>query len=408
MNKTEKYIKNLINDIPNPRPDLQCPRPEECALDIRKSKSFSAKPKSLLSAKYIVAFSCFMLAVISLPVLARIPFVTERMQNLSNEETLKLADMTNQQNIEADLFSRPLTDEERTRMSSLWEEYISGNFPLDDITIVSGQETTNKVFYYNSDTGEFVLPDSRNLTDEELKQYIDFYFKRDYSLQSQQSVEILPPENTMNDLPANDYKIPEQHEKTITVWAEALGLHDVNPDEIRIQEIIHFDDQEDNYIYTYQSLNGTFSFTLQKNSLIVASSDSTTEDAKTAPFGNTADKLSPLTELETYPVIKKTLERIMDKDTTITSAWYLCATDKKGCLVEPVYSYMFETDGNTTCWLVSYKYGDVYPYRIWKTTTTWYFENLERGKMVNEKKGIISEVIPLDLEAGQPLLSRLH
>ncbi len=132
--------------------------------------------------KYIFAAACILVLLISVPVAAKLPFVAERMQTMPQAEVQELADMTNALDIQADLFSRPFSEEERVRMESIREEYENGIFPDEDILIVSGNEQTDMDFYYNRDTGMFILPDLRELTDEELRQYIDFFYKRGHLL----------------------------------------------------------------------------------------------------------------------------------------------------------------------------------------------------------------------------------
>lgn len=96
--------------------------------------------------------------IVSVPVAAHIPYISERMQTLSNKEIQNLSDMTQQQMTELDLFSRPLSREERIRMEAVRQEYENGIFPKGEILIVSGDEQID----------------------------IDYYYKRDYSLQTQE------------------------------------------------------------------------------------------------------------------------------------------------------------------------------------------------------------------------------
>ena len=78
-------------------------------------------PRKQMHLKYIVIASCMLLFAVSMSVVAKIPFIAERMQAMPKEEVQSLADMTNSQEINADLFSRPFSDAERNRIDSIRE-----------------------------------------------------------------------------------------------------------------------------------------------------------------------------------------------------------------------------------------------------------------------------------------------
>ena len=87
-----------------------------------------------------------------------------------------------QNNAEADSFSRDYSKEEIKRMHQLQEAYQNGRFPQQTITFTdSVGQIPDDLLRYDPDTSFFYLPD-RMLTDEELLQIIDFNYTRDYAV----------------------------------------------------------------------------------------------------------------------------------------------------------------------------------------------------------------------------------
>ncbi|MCH5248275.1 MAG: hypothetical protein J1E98_00005, partial [Lachnospiraceae bacterium] len=140
MKKTEKYLKKLIDEMPEYYGDIHFSMDSGCIDPVKKRGN-------RFQIKYIFATICIPILLISVPVAAKLPVVKERMQAMPQAEVQDLADMTNSQKIHADLFSRPFSDAERKRMDSIWEEYENGIFPNEDILIVSGNEQTDVDFY---------------------------------------------------------------------------------------------------------------------------------------------------------------------------------------------------------------------------------------------------------------------
>lgn len=395
MNKTEKYLKKLIDEMPE-----YCKNLQEATEKNDNTIFPCIKSKKHFSLKYSVAAICLLLIIVSTPVMARIPFIAERMQTVSEEEVKELSDMTNQQNIDADIFSRPLTEDERTRMQSLKEAYENGSFPDEDICLVSQNTEIDAAvdFYYNIDTGMFYLPDSRELTDEEIKQLIDFYYKRDYSLQKQAVTEDAETGNVKNNGLVNDVKIPGSHKEIIGDWLMIFDIYDYEPGDLQIEEV-SFNDWGDMYLYAYESSDGTFHFTIQDGALTYLDK---TED-KSDDVSVDVNKMEPVSGTKNYTSIKADLEKLIMKngECAAVSSWFICKTDLEGCPLKHSYAYVFEFE-NGEMWIVNYKYGSAYPYMI-RVAPLSYFETIEKGKKLQEEKGILTEVVPLDIETGKCL-----
>jgi len=134
--------------------------------------------------KAAVTAAVFALVVgAAIPIRAGIRYlVSDRMENIPDQELAQVRQMIQEQeDVEADSFTREYSKEERTRMQQLEEAYQDGKFPQQTITQTDSSNIQNDSLSYMSDKGTFHLPD-RTLTDEELLQIIDFNYTRDYAL----------------------------------------------------------------------------------------------------------------------------------------------------------------------------------------------------------------------------------
>lgn len=109
-------------------------------------------------------------------------FVMARMEEIPRVEVKDIVRLLQAQRVEADSFSRELSDSEHSRMKELWQLYRNGMFPEATIRLVEyGEEMPEGIFCYVFETGYFNLPE-REMTDEELLQIIDFNMLRNYAL----------------------------------------------------------------------------------------------------------------------------------------------------------------------------------------------------------------------------------
>ena len=402
MNKTENYLKKLIQEMPEPRRKL-----EFSGEGNDKIIFMEEVPRKRGYLKFAVAASCVLLLAASVPVVARIPFIMERMQAMPEEEVQDLADMTNSQKIDVDLFSRPLSVEERIRMEAVREDYVNGIFPEEEIVMVSGGEEATSDFYYDRDTGMFFLPESRALTDGELAQLLDFNYKRNYSLQAQQTPAVTAAPAFESVGSDSDMMIPETHKKLIKDWMTALGIPDPDSGVLELQEILTniYDDRIPRSIYNYQVSGSSFHFVLDGDSVFYVK-----RTEETAETDNQADvaiaKMEPLDDMESYKLIKDVLDEmgstleIMDGEGfVVNSAWYYVNTDLEGNLLGDSYSYLFVCDEERAC-LVLCKYGDTCPYEFIPTSPFPYL-NMAGEDVETVINDIVYEVIALDVETGQ-------
>lgn len=143
----------------------------------------------------VIAVACLFLT--SITVAAAINYVRQRMESLSEDEKDSYYKGLQESTANADGYSRELTDHEKEKMEELKEKYKNGTFPVQTLTRVKTQTDADDIteFYFVEDSSLFVLP-SRQLTDEEMLEMIDFYYSRDYSLAEKVEQEKTDIDNT--------------------------------------------------------------------------------------------------------------------------------------------------------------------------------------------------------------------
>lgn len=133
--------------------------------------------------KYATAAAAGICLLLSGTAYATVNYVQQRMQSLDEDAKREIADFTQSYAADVDAYSRELTDGEREKMEALMQDYMSqGKFPEKELTVVAQKELADgDTVTFAAEESMFILPE-RTLTDEELLQIIDFWFKRDYSL----------------------------------------------------------------------------------------------------------------------------------------------------------------------------------------------------------------------------------
>lgn len=166
----EKKLNDTIHEI------------ENC--EVRKgSKRFWR-----LSANKVAGLALFvlMLSVISISSYAAVNLFQDRMSAMPEKETEDYNKDVQKSSLDADAYSRKLTDIEEERMIKLRKQYEKeGKFPQKEIKQLKKNEAAVKEgLYFVAEESKFYLPD-RTLSEEELLEIIDLQEKRDYSVQQQ-------------------------------------------------------------------------------------------------------------------------------------------------------------------------------------------------------------------------------
>ena len=116
---------------------------------------------------------------------AAINYKNERLGEMKADEIFAYNEEVQNAEVDADSFSRELSEEERARLKKLKKDYEQkGVFPKNSISKVESKaEINGKELFFCISESKFYLPD-RMMSDEELLEIIDFYIKRDFSLES--------------------------------------------------------------------------------------------------------------------------------------------------------------------------------------------------------------------------------
>ena len=170
-------IKLLDNDINIP--DECRERINEIIRDLPDKENEKKHIRFRPAAAIVIV--CLLMS--SITVFAAIDYVRQRMESLSEEEKDSYYEGLQNSSANADSYSREFTDNENKRIEELRAKYEDGIFPAQKLPVFKTQSEADgsTEFYFVEDASLFVLP-SRELSEEEILEMIDFYFSRDYSL----------------------------------------------------------------------------------------------------------------------------------------------------------------------------------------------------------------------------------
>ncbi|MDE5597005.1 MAG: hypothetical protein K2J04_04175, partial [Lachnospiraceae bacterium] len=178
MKRKVKDLQDAVNSIQIPE-EMQ----KEIIQNIKTNSFQKKKTRRNISMAATAAGIVIAVGLVSVPVRALVnSLIQERMEAVPQEELDAIVEDVEMQQAEADQFSRAYTEKEESRMSELYGQYQSGTFPTGELMQVESiEEAGEGELYFLVPEGAFYLPD-RELTDEELLEIIDFYYKREYAL----------------------------------------------------------------------------------------------------------------------------------------------------------------------------------------------------------------------------------
>ena len=153
-------------------------RVDDILLHLEKSGRGSRRHYSFRRAA-ILAAACLVLA--SATVTASGMYQAQ-MESMNHEKLEEYFAQLQEANVSADSYSRPLTEDETTRLEELRQAYLEqGYFPKRELTLIDSPEKYKKGVAFYAERSTFFLPETE-LTDEQLLELIDFKEKREYSL----------------------------------------------------------------------------------------------------------------------------------------------------------------------------------------------------------------------------------
>lgn len=202
---------------------------------------------SLLANKVAgVAILVMVLSVISISSYAAVNLFQARMNAMPEKVREKYNNDVQKSSVEADVYSRNLTDSEEKRIMNLRKQYQKeGKFPKKEIKQIKNSENMGKdELYFVAEESKFYLPD-RTLSEEEMLEIIDLQEKRDYSVQKK---------NATSDKSDKEIKRNEKLEKqSIEVVAKLYNLKE------KVLKIVSTDLVDDCYVYTIREDNTSYS-----------------------------------------------------------------------------------------------------------------------------------------------------
>lgn len=178
--KTDMLIIKKIQHEDAEIPDSYLKKVDET---LQQLPEHTVKTCGRTKVRFAVAAAVCMCFVLSGTVFAAANYIRERMQTMTESEKSDMISDLQNSPANIDSYSREFFEEEEERLGQLLSEYQTlGKFPENDLKVVESQEmiTADTLAFVAGDS-MFILP-KRALTDEELLELIDFYYKRDYSL----------------------------------------------------------------------------------------------------------------------------------------------------------------------------------------------------------------------------------
>ncbi|MBQ1901098.1 MAG: hypothetical protein II169_00945 [Lachnospiraceae bacterium] len=159
---------------------------EKIAEGIEKSKGQKIIVIPRRTKRLIASFAlvCVVISVIGISGKANVNHLKNRLQSLSEEEKEEMVENADEATVPAAIFTRDFTDSERDRMQTLRIKYESeGLYPEKELLVIDSEEDVDaETICFYPKLCKYYLPD-RELTDEELLEYIDYSYKENYALQ---------------------------------------------------------------------------------------------------------------------------------------------------------------------------------------------------------------------------------
>lgn len=177
----EKRLKEVVDKL-----HIKKEMEEEILKNIKKAEeeiNIKGSKKKWNKAAAAVAVLAVTAVVGSISVNALVDsLVKDRMQHVPQETLEEMVEDLDAANTAASGYSREFTESEEERQRELAMAYQNGTFPKEEMTRVKKMSQIDKnTLCYVSGADYFNIPE-RELTDEELLQYIDFGQKMDYAL----------------------------------------------------------------------------------------------------------------------------------------------------------------------------------------------------------------------------------
>lgn len=179
---TDKFEEKLFLMAEEERMCL--PKSLEIKIDEKLKNLQKPRGKSPRHLRRWMPLAAALAMLFSITAAAATGMVRQRMEAMNREKLEDYFVQVYTSKVPADNYNRPYKEEERSRMEELQRAYQEeARFPEGEITMMeSAGSYKGKGVAFLKDTSTFFFPE-KEMSDEELLQIIDFYYKRDYSLQ---------------------------------------------------------------------------------------------------------------------------------------------------------------------------------------------------------------------------------
>ncbi len=150
--------------------------------NIKKTEKYPVRPAFF--GRTVAVLLAVGLLFSSVGVYATVNYVQARMEAMGQTEMKRYRDGAQNSDADRDIYSRKFSESEAVRIEELRIAYQSkGVYPKRDLQQIETGDTFTEyeTIVFSIKEGAFYLPE-RELTDEEILELIDFYYKRDYSI----------------------------------------------------------------------------------------------------------------------------------------------------------------------------------------------------------------------------------
>ncbi len=178
-NRMDEKIREELIRTAEPVPDSYEQKVKEVLQHLPDRKKYRWTFPRAASVAAIVG-----VLVVSSGVAAGVKLYQKRLESMKPEQVGELYSMIQMQQIDAYMYSREMSATEEEKFAELRDQYENeGLFPEQEIACVKTEKDVKLgELCYCYENGTFYLPE-RELSEEELLQIVDFYYKVNYSLE---------------------------------------------------------------------------------------------------------------------------------------------------------------------------------------------------------------------------------
>lgn len=338
----EKKIQNICDNLPE------------------EEKRKGRIPISVV--RFGVAFCMLCLIVGIVPVSGALHGHWKRMEAMKEKEKQQYVSELVESDAEGDVYSRQFSDKELKRMEQLKVTYENGKtYPEGEITYISkAKDAKAEKVCFLAATSTFYFPE-REMTDEELLELIDFYYKREYSFQkNQENKADLEEDTASSEEKTGQESLTLSKKEAIALgvqWIRKVYGKDVSDWSTTVEKVNSSRDGDDIYSISYLQANNLMEYQVE-----LCAADGSVSEIDCMDNAKLSQPLEKL-KIESVKKLKKRCEEVieigkmLDDSHTVKAAYCQYLLDQNNNLALDNVSFWLEyTDG--TGLEVAYSYYD--------------------------------------------------